>query len=66
MGPRPDRHLEDRPRFCPGCGAEFAEAFAVEYWEADRRVYHSWCRACGWTGDIALVQRMIGHEAADD
>jgi hypothetical protein len=37
----------------------------VEYWEGDRRVYHTWCRACGWTGDIVPVDRMIGHEAAD-
>jgi hypothetical protein len=39
---------------------------AVEYWEAERRVYHTWCRSCGWTGDIMRVERMIGHEPADD
>ncbi len=42
-----------------------ATGISVEYWEADRRVYHTWCGACGWTGDIIPVERMIGHEASD-
>lgn len=60
-------HLHDLPRFCPDCGAELTEAtsLAVEYWEADRRVYHVWCRTCSWAGDIIRVRRMIGHEPLD-
>lgn len=59
------RHVGDLPRHCPACGVSLAEAqgIAVEYWEADRRVYHVWCHACGWAGDVARVQRMIAPEA---
>lgn len=63
----PDRlnHLDDLPAFCPKCGAAIVEngGLSVEYWEADVRVYHTWCHACGWAGDIARIHRMIGHEA---
>ncbi len=64
----PDRihHLEDMPHFCPHCGAELGTGIAVEYWQADERVYHTWCHGCGWTGDIIRVHRMVGFEAADD
>ena len=61
-------HLHDLPRYCPDCGAELAadRGIAIEYWEADRRIYHVWCRSCSWTGDIIRVRRMIGHELAED
>jgi hypothetical protein len=61
------RHLDDMPRHCPSCGAAVTggRGIAVEYWEADQRIYHTWCRACGWTGDIIRVRRMVGHEAAE-
>jgi len=64
----PDRlhHLDERPNFCPHCGADFAAGIAVEYWEGERSVYHCWCHDCGWTGDVVRVTRMIGHEPADD
>lgn len=53
------------PRHCPSCGTNFAEfgGIAVEYWEADRRVYHVWCHSCDWAGDVTRVQRMVGPEA---
>ena len=58
------RHLDDLPRHCPNCGASVTGdgGISVEYWEADSRVYHTWCRTCGWTGDIVRVYRMVGHE----
>ena len=59
------RHLDDLPRHCPACGASLHGGISVEYWEADKRIYHTWCPHCGWTGDITRVRRMIGHEAAD-
>jgi hypothetical protein len=63
----PDRlnHLADMPRHCPACGNPIVEdgGLAVEYWEGDERVYHTWCHDCGWVGDITRVRRMIGHEA---
>jgi hypothetical protein len=63
----PDRlhHLEDMPHFCPRCGANLHDGISVEYWEAEQRIYHSWCRSCDWTGDIIRVTRMIGHEPED-
>ncbi|MGH9116738.1 MAG: hypothetical protein ACRD0A_02320 [Acidimicrobiales bacterium] len=58
------RHLADLPRFCPGCGEALdpARDLAVEFWEADHRAYHIWCRRCGWAGDIVRVDRIVGHE----
>jgi hypothetical protein len=38
---------------------------SVEYWEGDNRVYHTWCKECGWTGDIIRIRRMVGHEPED-
>jgi hypothetical protein len=35
----------------------------VEYWTGRERVFHCWCRSCGWAGDVTSVERMIGHEA---
>lgn len=60
-------HLHDLPRFCPDCGSVIAETggFATEYWTAERRVYHLWCRPCGWAGDIARVRRMVGPDSPD-
>jgi len=60
------RHLDDMPRYCPSCGASLREdgGLSIEYWEADRRMYHTWCQSCHWTGDISRVGRMIGHEPA--
>ncbi|MGH9304450.1 MAG: hypothetical protein ACRDZ5_08570 [Acidimicrobiales bacterium] len=64
----PDRlsHLDALPRFCPHCGTGLSGSggAAVEYWEGDRRVYHTWCHACGWAGDITGVGRVVGHEPA--
>jgi hypothetical protein len=59
-------HALDAPSYCPRCGAGLAErdgGLVVEYWTADERVFHCWCRSCGWTGEITSVVRMIGHEA---
>ena len=39
-----------------------SEGISVEYWEADRRVFHTWCNTCGWSGNIVRVERMVGHE----
>jgi hypothetical protein len=62
----PDRiaHMEDAPAYCPACGAALdgQGSISVEYWEGDRRVYHTRCESCAWSGDIVKVERMIGHE----
>ena len=63
----PDRahHLDDLPAYCPHCGAAVIDTggIAVEYWEADERIYHIWCHDCGWAGDITRVHRMVAPEA---
>lgn len=59
------RHMDDAPQYCPACGAalDAPGSISVEYWEGERRVYHTKCDGCGWTGDIAKVERMMGHES---
>ena len=60
-----ERHVRDKPRHCPNCGHAVGEdetSLAVEYWEADRRVYRVWCRSCRWSGDVVKVDRVRGHE----
>lgn len=60
------RHRADAPRFCCSCGAciEGSAGVVVEYWTAEQRVFHCWCRECGWAGDVLRVERMIGYEAS--
>lgn len=63
--PDRDRHLQDRPRYCPNCAfaiGDDEDSLSVEYWEADRRVYRARCASCGWTGDIVRVRRAVSHE----
>lgn len=57
-------HMDDEPKFCPNCGQglDVPGSIAVEYWESDRRVYHTNCAHCSWSGDIARVVRMVGPE----
>ena len=62
------RHREDAPRYCPACAAPFANGdgghgLATEYWVASERVFACFCGACGWSGDIVLAARVLGHEA---
>ncbi|MFL5797273.1 MAG: hypothetical protein ACJ77A_04990 [Actinomycetota bacterium] len=65
--PDRDAHVDDLPRHCPRCASvlDLETGISVEYWEGDRRIYHTWCQSCGWTGDIIKVDRMVGHEAED-
>lgn len=63
----PDRvaHSQDSPAYCPSCGAPLDRpgSIAVEYWEGERRTFHTRCGACAWSGDITKVERMVGPEA---
>jgi hypothetical protein len=65
-----ERHRRDAPRFCPGCAAALAlaeggQGLTTEYWAGRDRVFVCFCGACGWSGDIVLADRVIGHEAAE-
>ena len=66
-----ERHRQDAPRFCPGCGAamgvaEGGNGLATEYWVAGDRVFVCVCGDCGWAGDIVLAARVVGHEPEHD
>ena len=65
-----ERHRRDAPRYCPGCAAALAlasggQGLVTEYWTGQDRVFVCYCGACGWSGDIVLAARVVGHEAAD-
>ena len=59
-----ERHRRDTPRHCPRCGASLAggAGISVEFWQGADRIFHTWCAACRWTGDIIPTTEMIGHE----
>jgi len=64
-----ERHRRDAPRYCPACAAALAladggQGLTTEYWTGSDRVFACFCGACGWSGDIVLADRVIGHEAA--
>ena len=63
-------HRRDAPRFCPSCGctlglAEGGHGLVTEYWLGGDRVFVCYCASCGWSGDIVLTQRVVGHEAEE-
>ena len=49
-----ERHLLDRPRFCPRCGdgLDADGGISTEYWAGDARYFMTWCGACGWFGEV--------------
>lgn len=49
-----ERHLADRPKFCPMCGGDLqAEGgIATEFWSSNVRVFMTWCGGCGWFGEV--------------
>jgi len=59
-----ERHRLDAPRHCPRCGAALTAAagIAVEFWEGDDRVFHTWCATCRWTGNIVPTTQMSAFE----
>ena len=65
------RHRADAPRYCPGCAqplslTEGGHGITTEFWVADDRVFVCYCGACGWSGDIVLTARTVGHEPEHD
>ena len=65
-----ERHRRDAPKYCPACAAPLAlahggQGLTTEYWTGTDRVFVCFCGTCGWSGDIVLANRVIGHEAAE-
>jgi len=63
-------HRRDAPKFCPACAAPFGLAegghgLTTEYWVRGDRVFVCFCGLCGWSGDIVLTERVVGHEAEE-
>ena len=58
------RHLLDRPKFCPMCGAPLeADGITTEYWSGDCRNFMTWCGACQWFGDVVRFAMVTIMEA---
>jgi hypothetical protein len=58
-----ERHLLDRPRFCPMCGQPVDHGgISTEYWTADVRVFMTWCASCGWFGEVVRFDRVTTSE----
>ncbi len=65
-----ERHRRDAPRYCPACAAAMlladgGQGLVTEYWTGRDRVFVCFCGDCGWSGDIVLAARVVGHEAAE-
>ena len=52
-----ERHLLDRPRFCPMCGGSLDGGLTSESWSADERIFLTWCPHCSWTGHVVHFHR---------
>ena len=62
FGPHAERHLLDRPRFCPMCGESLDRGLISESWAADERVFLTWCPQCSWTGNIVRFDHAVIEE----
>ena len=53
--------------FCPRCAGRVdrPEAFVQELWVAEESVFHIWCPACGFAGNVVPTERRVGHEAVE-
>ena len=58
FAPDAERHLLDRPKFCPMCAAsiEIHGGISTEDWMGDQRVFMTWCGECGWFGDVVRYE----------
>ncbi len=62
FAPDAERHLLDRPKFCPMCGTSLTTGITTEYWSADERVFLTWCASCRWTGNVVRFDRATIYE----
>jgi hypothetical protein len=62
FGPDAERHLLDRPRFCPMCGESLEPGLTSESWSADDRIFLTWCAQCRWTGHVVRFERATIYE----
>jgi hypothetical protein len=62
FGADAERHLLDRPAYCPMCAAALDLGIVTEFWSADERVFLTWCAACHWTGHVVQFERATIYE----
>lgn len=65
IGPEEIRTINtlDGQLFCPRCTSAFADhGISSAFWRAEDSVYFSWCRACGWLGDIVEITSVTSWE----
>lgn len=49
--------------YCPRCTAQFSQhGISSAFWRADEIIYFSWCRECGWLGDIIEITSVVSYE----
>ncbi len=57
FAPDAERHLLDRPKFCPMCGEGLERGLTSEWWTANERVFLTWCASCKWTGNVVRFDK---------
>lgn len=62
FAPDAERHLLDRPKFCPMCGSSLERGLTSEWWTANERVFLTWCPDCKWTGNVVRFDKAIIEE----
>ena len=59
-----ERHLLDRPAFCPMCAQALGgDGITTEYWAGQGRYFLTWCGHCGWFGEIVQFEMLTITEA---
>lgn len=59
-----ERHLLDRPAFCPMCAQALgADGITTEYWAGHGRYFLTWCGHCGWFGEIVRFEMLTITES---
>jgi hypothetical protein len=62
FGPDAERHLLDRPRFCPMCGGSLDHGLTSESWSGQDRVFLTWCAHCAWMGNVVRFEHAVIEE----
>jgi len=61
FAPDAERHLLDKPKHCPMCGAaiDISSGIVTEFWQGTDRVFMTWCSACSWFGEVVFYTRGV-------
>lgn len=61
FAPDAERHLLDRPKFCPMCAGPIDDSTGIvtEFWQGSDRCFMTWCSHCGWFGEVVRYTRGV-------